>query len=208
MILPTIKRFYYLVNKPPGVLSTSRDPARRLRVIDLIPGDQRLFTVGRLDMSSEGLILVTNDGALANRLAHPRYGIKKIYLVQVAGHLTRATLATLSDGIHLAEAVAQPARIRVKGRRKQSTTLEIVLAEGRNREIRRMLAHVGHKVMWLRRVAMGPLRLGHLSPGAHRPLEHAEIRALQQATASQDAKRPRPAARKRRGKPARKGGRR
>src|SRR5690606_28513146 len=137
----------YMINKPMGVVSTARDPAGRTRVTDLIKSQQRLFTVGRLDMSSEGLILVTNDGELTNLLAHPRYGVEKIYLAQVVGHPTAEVLAKLERGVHLAEGFAHAKRVRVKGRYKQSTTLEIVLDEGRNREVRRLLARVGHKVL-------------------------------------------------------------
>jgi 23S rRNA pseudouridine2605 synthase len=150
-------------------------------VVDLVRTDERLFTVGRLDKSSEGLILLTNDGELANLLAHPRYGVEKTYLAQVAGHPTAAQLRQLLDGVHLAEGVARVARLRVKKRYKQSTELELVLREGRNREIRRVLAHVGHKVVRLKRVAIGPLRLGDLPAGAHRRLGLDEIQELERA---------------------------
>ncbi len=139
---------HYLVNKPVGVVSTNYDPSGRPRVIDLLPQvNERLFTVGRLDMSSEGLILVTNDGELANRLAHPRYGVEKTYLVQVAGSPDREVLATLRRGVHLAEGLARAAQVRVKKSLARSALLEIVLSEGKNREIRRILAKVGHKVL-------------------------------------------------------------
>ena len=169
---------YFAVNKPPGVVSTSRDPAGRLRVIDLIKTDQRVYNVGRLDKSSEGLILVTNDGDLANRLTHPRYGVAKTYLVTVVGRPTLDDLQTLKRGVYLAEGKAQVSEIRIKKRRKQSTDLRIVLDEGRNREIRRLLAHIGHKVTRLKRIAIGPLQLGDLPLGAFRRLEYKEINAL------------------------------
>ncbi len=177
------KPVYYAVNKPPGVVSTHRDPAQRQRVIDLVPGDPKgLITVGRLDLGSEGLILVTNDGELANRLTHPRYGIQKTYRVQVAGCPNRETLATLRRGIHLAEGVAHVESVVIKSQRKQSTILELVLSEGRNREIRRMLARLGHKVTHLVRVSVGPVRLGDLPPGSYRPLTRQEVVALRRAT--------------------------
>ncbi len=180
--LPQPKRVYYAVNKPAGVVSTHRDPDHRERVIDLVPGDpEGLITVGRLDLGSEGLILVTNDGDLANRLTHPRYGVHKTYRVQVAGRPERETLATLRQGIHLAEGVAHVESAEVKSHRKQSTILELVLAEGRNREIRRMLARLGHKVIRLVRIAVGPVRLGELPPGAYRPLTRQEVVALRRA---------------------------
>ncbi len=179
------KRVYFVVNKPPGVVSTSRDPERRMRVIDLVPDDVRLFTVGRLDRASEGLMLVTNDGELANRLTHPRYGVAKTYRVRVAGHPTADELAVLRRGVHLAEGVARATSVRVRARQRQSTDLEIVLTEGRNREIRRVLARVGHKVMQLKRIALGPLRLGELPTGAFRQLTSSEVRQLRAVASEQ-----------------------
>ncbi len=174
------RRVYYAVNKPKGVVATNRDPGRRPRVIDLVPNqDIRLFAVGRLDMNSEGLILVTNDGELANRLTHPRYGVQKVYLAQVAGRPTQEVLDKLRRGVHLAEGVARVEEVRIESHQKESTWLEIILREGRNREIRRLLARVGHKVLRLVRVSVGPVRLGKLPPGAVRPLAHEEIAALQ-----------------------------
>jgi 23S rRNA pseudouridine2605 synthase len=168
VLLPKRKRVYFLVNKPPGFLCTNRDPSGRQRVVDLVPPHDGLFTVGRLDKSSEGAILVTNDGELANRLAHPRYAVAKTYHVDVAGQLPSETLQKLRRGVHLADAYVQMAEAHIKRRHKQSTTLEVVLREGRNREIRRMLAAMGHRVLRLRRIALGPLRLGDLPTGAYR----------------------------------------
>ncbi len=177
------KLAHYAVNKPPGVVSTNRDPAGRPRVIDLVPASSaRLFTIGRLDVNSEGLILVTNDGELANRLAHPRYGVEKTYRVMVAGRPTREILAQLRRGVRLAEGVARVAGIRIKSHHKDSTILEMVLREGRNREIRRVLAKLGHKVLKLVRTAVGPVRLGKLAPGESRPLSRTELAALRSAT--------------------------
>lgn len=171
---------YYAVNKPVGVVTTSRDPSGRPRVVDLIPqARERLFPVGRLDLHSAGLILLTNDGELANRLTHPRYGVSKRYRVMVAGEPTPEILEQLKRGIHLAEGVARVDEIYVHARRGKSTALEIVLSEGRNREIRRILARVGHKVLELLRIGVGPVRLGKLSPGAYRRLTRAEVESLQ-----------------------------
>lgn len=169
---------YFAVNKPPGVVSTSKDPSGRIRVIDLINTEERVYNVGRLDKSSEGLILVTNDGDLANRLTHPRYGVQKIYLVQVAGHAEVSELKKLQQGVYLAEGLAKVVGAKVKKRTKDSTWLEITLDEGRNREIRRLLARIGNKVLRLRRVAIGSLRLGDLPVGAHRRLDRKEIESL------------------------------
>ncbi len=180
--LPKAKLVYFAVNKPTGVVSTNRDPSGRPRVIDLVPkGKTRLFAIGRLDLSSEGLILVTNDGELANRLTHPRYGVEKTYRVQVAGRPTREVLGRLRRGVRLAEGLARLERLRVKSHRKDSTILEMVLREGRNREIRRVLARLGHKVFRLVRIAVGPVRLGRLPPGASRPLTREEVKALHRA---------------------------
>jgi len=179
--LPRTKRLYYLVNKPTGVVSSNRDPSGRPRVVDLLPSDERLFTVGRLDVSSEGLILVTNDGELANLLAHPRYGVEKTYHAQVVGVPEQEVLDRLRQGVHLAEGFAHAKRISIKSQHKQSALLEMVLDEGRNREVRRLLARVGHKVLRLKRVALGPLRLGDMPPGEFRPLRREEVRALKEA---------------------------
>jgi len=174
------RRVYYAVNKPKGVVTTNRDPARRSRVIDLVPNqDIRLFAIGRLDLNSEGLILVTNDGELANRLTHPRYGVEKVYLAQVAGRPTPEVLDKLKRGVHLAEGIARVQDVRIESHQKDSTWLEIVLCEGVNREIRRLLARVGHKVLRLVRVSVGPIRLGKMPPGSVRLLAHEEIAALQ-----------------------------
>ncbi len=180
-LLPKTRLAYYAVHKPVGIVTTNHDPAGRPRVIDLVPSGERLFPVGRLDVSSEGLIIVTNDGELANRLTHPRYGIEKTYQVLVAGSPSFEVLERMRRGIHLAEGVAQVARVAIKSQRKQSTVLEMVLDEGRNREIRRILARVGHKVLKLKRVAVGPLRLADLEPGQFRPLRKDEVRALELA---------------------------
>ena len=174
-----LQPIYYMVNKPPGVVSTNRDPAGRIRVIDLIQSDVRLFPVGRLDRTSEGLILVTNDGQLANRLTHPRYQVSKTYLARVVGRIRFPEIKKLHEGMHLAEGYAQPESVRIKGHQRQSTDLEIVLREGRNREIRRLLARVGHKVISLRRTAVGNLKLRDLPSGAYRKLTPREVQQLE-----------------------------
>ena len=183
---------YFMLNKPTGVVSTSSDPSGRARVIDLIKTDMRVYNVGRLDKSSEGLILVTNDGELANRLTHPRYGIHKTYHVLVEGQPTPTKLRTLEQGIYLAEGKASVANIRIRKRQKDTCWLEIVLDEGRNREIRRLLASVGHKVRRLKRVAIGTLKLGDLPTGAHRELIDGELKELRRLCEREPVKRRRP----------------
>lgn len=175
---------YFMLNKPQGILSTSQDPSGRPRVIDLIKTNNRVYNVGRLDQSSEGLILVTNDGTLAHRLTHPRYGIEKKYHVQVDGRPTPDQLRQLRDGVYIAEGKVRASNIRYLKRANSGSWLEIILDEGRNREIRRMLAAIGHKVRVLKRVSIGPLKLGELPIGAHRPLTAQEIKKLEVATSS------------------------
>jgi 23S rRNA pseudouridine2605 synthase len=173
------KAVYYLVNKPRGYLSTNRDPSGRPLVLDLVPQiSQRVYTVGRLDEDSEGLILLTNDGDLANRLMHPRFGVEKTYLVQVAGNPTREDIQKLLQGVWIAEGRARARSVKRLKRQGESTWLRIVLSEGKNREIRRMLARLGHKVLRLKRVAIGPVDIGKLAAGKSRPLTAYEIRAL------------------------------
>jgi len=184
-VLSRPKLAYFAVNKPVGVVATARDPAGRPRVTDLLPPNvPRVFCVGRLDLASEGLILVTNDGELANGLTHPSHGVEKIYHVQVAGQVESEVLAQLHRGIHLAEGYAHVKHVRIKSRRKGSSILEMILDEGRNREVRRLLARVGHKVQRLKRVAVGPVRLGELPTGAVRQLSATEVELLQKAVAN------------------------
>jgi 23S rRNA pseudouridine2605 synthase len=205
--LPDPRRVVYMLYKPVGVVTTNYDPSGRPRVVDLVPGDQRLFAIGRLDRMSEGLIFVTNDGELANLLAHPRYGVEKKYLVQVAGVPTPETIEKLRKGIKLAEGTARAQHVHLKSQHKQSAVLEMVLDEGKNREIRRMLAQLGHKVHQLKRVAVGKLSLGSLLPGQHRQLAWNEVDALRKDAISHVGSaldtRPRPRLDDRRGGPRR-----
>ncbi len=166
---------YWLVNKPVGVLCTNFDPEGRPLAVDLVDHvGQRVYTVGRLDEQSEGLLLMTNDGDLAYRLTHPRFGIEKTYHVQVVGRPSPEDIRQLVKGVWLAEGHVHAKRVIRLRQQGESTWLEIVLAEGKNREIRRMLARLGHKVIELKRLSIGPLRLGNLKPGKSRPLTHDE----------------------------------
>lgn len=173
------RKVYYVLNKPTGCLCTNNDPSGRRRVVDLFPKvRERLFTVGRLDENSEGLILVTNDGEFANRLAHPRYRVPRTYEVQVVGIPTQETFQKMREGIHLSDGlfrIQRAKKLRTKGK---STVLQLILSQGRNREIRRMLAKIGHKVMKLKRVQFGPLKLGRVTVGEYRPLNKQELREL------------------------------
>ena len=170
---------YFLINKPKGVLCTNSDPQGRPRAVDLIPvADQRMFTVGRLDENTEGLVLITNDGDLAQRLAHPRFEVVRRYRVLVAGLPNQEILSQLRDGMHFAEGFFRFRSVRIVKRQGRSTSLELELQEGKNREIRRLMARVGHKVLTLERIAFGPLQLGSLSPGRFRELQSFELHAL------------------------------
>jgi 23S rRNA pseudouridine2605 synthase len=172
---------YWLVNKPAGYVCTNYDPARRPRAIDLVPNvEQRVYTVGRLDAESEGLLLLTNDGDLANRLMHPRYGIEKTYHVLVAGFPSREELDKLTKGVYLSDGRVRARRVKRLRSQGESLWLEVVLSEGKNREIRRMLAKLGHKVMRLLRVAIGPVQIGPLASGKSRRLNKHEIHLLEE----------------------------
>lgn len=174
------KPVYWILNKPAGVLCTNYDPDGRPRVIDLVPQiPQRVYTVGRLDEASTGLVLLTNDGDLAYRLMHPRFGVRKTYLVQVAGYPTAQDLRQLTAGVWIADGKVRAKKVKRVKQQGRSTWLRIVLAEGKNREIRRMLAKLGHKVLTLKRIAIGPIKLGGLRPGQARRLRPEEVQALQ-----------------------------
>jgi 23S rRNA pseudouridine2605 synthase len=175
---------YLLLHKPKGVVCTNRDPAGRTRVRDLLPPDKRhLFTVGRLDADSTGLLLLTNDGELAARLTHPRFGVAKVYLAEVRGLVRPDLPQRMRAGVYLAEGRARAADVRILHRARDRCALQITLREGRNRQVRRMLARLGHPVRKLKRIAIGPLRLTGLPIGALRPLTQPEIRALRAAVA-------------------------
>ena len=166
---------YYLLNKPVGVVTTSRDTHRRPTVVELVPGEPRVFSVGRLDVDTEGLLLLTNDGDLANRIAHPSHGIDKEYLVEVTGGAVSAgSIRTLREGVELDDGITSPAKVS----QPEPGVLRITIHEGRNRQIRRMCDAVGHQVTRLVRTRIGPLTDRSLQPGAWRELTTDEWRAL------------------------------
>lgn len=178
-------RYYFLLNKPRGVYSTNVAQGAQVRAIDLLPPEfkGRVFPVGRLDAESRGLLLLTNDGELTNELTHPRYGVAKTYRAVVDGDLVPAELDRLQHGIWLADSSGKGfktgrSHIRIVKRGRDKSVLEITVREGRNRQVRRMLADVGHKVRDLTRIKMGPLTLDGLKPGQCRPLMGREIKAL------------------------------
>jgi 23S rRNA pseudouridine2605 synthase len=174
---------YYLLNKPPGVVTTVRDPQRRPTVLSLLRDVRaRVYPVGRLDAASEGLLLLTNDGELAHRLTHPRFGVEKEYAVDLAAPASRQQLDRIRQGIESQGEQLRPRRLELEagGRSRVS----VVLAEGKKREVRRMFEAVGQRVVRLRRMRFGPLRLGDLPPGQHRPLTKEEIEQLRAATSA------------------------
>jgi 23S rRNA pseudouridine2605 synthase len=172
---------YYLLNKPAGVVTTSRDTHGRPTVVELVPAYPRVFAVGRLDADTEGLLLLTNDGDLANRIAHPSHGVDKEYLVEVdGGAVSAGSVRALREGIALDDGVTAPAKVS----QPEPGLLRITIHEGRNRQIRRMVDAVGHRVVRLVRVRIGPLSDRSLGPGSWRELTTDEWRSLTEAVAS------------------------
>jgi len=167
-------REVWMLNKPLGVVSTARDPGGNPTVVQLVPSKRRLYPVGRLDADSTGLILLTNDGGLANRLTHPRYGVPRTYRVTLKRVVSGSLIRRLARGVELDDGRTLPARVNRTGAR----TLEITLREGRNRQVRRMAEAVGNEVVALRRVRFGSVRLGRLPEGEARKLSRPEIDAL------------------------------
>ncbi|MHC4294674.1 MAG: pseudouridine synthase, partial [Planctomycetota bacterium] len=191
------KKVYYLLNKPKGVVCTQSDPQGRTRAIDLIPPiRQRVYCVGRLDTDSTGLIILTNDGTITHQLTHPSYGVPKTYVVEVDGKLTPQTLEKLKGGMWLDGTSTVGGRVKVLRRGPTRSLLRIQLTEGRNREIRRRLARLHHKVRKLKRVAIGPITDRGLSIGRFRPLQPAELSKLRRTIRTPDPK-GKPAARHR-----------
>lgn len=171
---------YYLLNKPPGVVTTAADPQGRPTVVELVPAEPRVFPVGRLDAATEGLLLLTNDGDLAHHLTHPRYGVEKEYLAQVRGTPAPAALRALREGVDLEDGRTAPAKVTLV----PPDGLRVVIHEGRNRQVRRMCEAVGHPVRRLVRVRIGSVADRSLPPGQWRPLRVAELRALERAAAA------------------------
>jgi 23S rRNA pseudouridine2605 synthase len=177
----TEQRVVYAVNKPAGVVSTARDPRGRPTVVSLVPSDTRLYPVGRLDIDTTGLILLTNDGELAHWLTHPRFEVEKTYVATVGRPPVRdAALRALRAGVELEDGRTAPARARRLG----ANTIELTIHEGRKRQVRRMCEQLGHPVKRLERVAFGPLELGDLRQGRWRRLTDAEIEALMAAASA------------------------
>jgi 23S rRNA pseudouridine2605 synthase len=171
---------YFLLNKPAGVVTTAADPHGRPIVTDLVPAEPRVFPVGRLDQDTEGLLLLTNDGDLTQRLTHPSFGVEKEYVASVEGRPSRGTVRALREGIDLDDGRTAPAKVALVA----PDVLRITIHEGRNRQVRRMCEAVGHPVTRLVRTRIGPLADRSLAPGEWRPLTTGEVRALERAAAA------------------------
>ena len=164
----------WMLNKPAGVVSTAKEPGRRRAVVELVDSERRLYPVGRLDADSTGLILLTNDGELANRLTHPRYGVERTYRVRLRHRVTESQLRRLRGGVELDDGPTSPAKVR----RTSPRVIEMTIAEGRNRQVRRMIESVGNQVVELARIRFGRLALGTLPEGKARRLRTPEVRRL------------------------------
>lgn len=164
-----------MLNKPDYVMSTAHDPEGRDTVVQLVPSEQRLFPVGRLDYHTEGLILLTNDGEIAYRLTHPKYEIEKEYVAVIKGRLERRELLKLQSGVEIDGELTAPAKVKIVGQTEHTTSVSMIIHEGRNRQIRKMLEAVEKEVLQLTRIRMGELFLGKLKPGEYRLLNGSEM---------------------------------
>jgi len=179
-------RVYFAFHKPKGVVSTMQDENGRPCLADYFVGLDRVFNVGRLDSETTGLLLMTNDGEMANQLAHPSFGVEKLYVAKVRGKITRVEMQQLKDGVKLEDGLAQADSARVIDQSEQSSLVEIVLHSGKNRIVRRMFEAIGFPVLDLTRKSFGPLRLGNTKPGHFRELSKLEISLLMQAGQASD----------------------
>jgi 23S rRNA pseudouridine2605 synthase len=192
-IKPAAVPLYFALHKPPGIITTLSDPQKRPDLapfIERLGSKRRVFPVGRLDFNSAGLLLLTNDGELARRLAHPRFGVKKTYHVKLSACPTEEDLVLLRKGIRLEDGVTAPARARVLEKLRKNAWVEIEIHEGRNREVRRIFAALGYFVEKLIRVRIASLSLGLLRPGEIRPLSPGEVKALKSAVGLRETPQP------------------
>lgn len=177
------RKVYVLLNKPRGVVSSARDTHNRMTVVDCVRGARaRLFPVGRLDKDVEGALLLTNDGELAYRLTHPKFNIEKVYLAWVKGTMTPDTAIRLEKGVRLEDGMTAPAKVQILSRGARSTLIQLVITEGRKREVKRMCGKVGHPVIELQRIAIGNVKVKGLKPGEWRYLKDGEVQGLYRLT--------------------------
>ena len=172
------QRVYYLLNKPKGVICTNYDPQGRKKAIDFIKTSERIFCIGRLDADTTGAIILTNDTELSNKLTHPKFGIKKTYLVSIEGKITAHAVEKLKKGIWLAERKTSPAKVKVIKSGYTQSSVQITISEGLNRQIRRMIIKTGYKVISLKRTQIGKLTIRGIGPGSFRKLTKPEIAYL------------------------------
>ena len=187
VVAPAAEATYLVMHKPLGVVTTMHDPEGRKTVADLLRAhavQRRVVPVGRLDYDTAGVLLLTDDGALAHILTHPRFGVEKTYRATLRGRLDAAATAALRTGVRMPEGPAQPALLRVVAVRRGASVVDVTIHEGRNRQVRRMFEEVGHPVLDLVRLRFGPIALGDLAPGAIRPASEREVAALHAISAS------------------------
>jgi 23S rRNA pseudouridine2605 synthase len=180
-VAPAIEAAYIVMNKPLGVMTTMRDPEGRRTIADVLKNagvTRRVVPVGRLDYDTAGVLLLTDDGALAHVLTHPKYGVEKTYRALLRGRLTAAQVASMQQGIKLDDGRSQPAQLRVVAARRDASSVDITIHEGRNRQVRRMFEELGHQVVGLTRLRFGPIGLGELAPGEIRDVTSRELSAL------------------------------
>ncbi|MFT4745254.1 MAG: 23S rRNA pseudouridine2605 synthase [Nitriliruptoraceae bacterium] len=182
-VIVDVSMVYVLLNKPQGVVTTADDPQGRITVVDMVEVAARVFPVGRLDIDTEGLLLLTNDGDLTHKLLHPSYEVERSYLALIKGKVRRHVLAQIRDGVELEDGIAKPKRIRVLEDHSDNTLLEIVMTEGRKREVRRMIAEVGLNLDRLARTTYAGVELGELRQGKWRHLTHTEVSMLHASVA-------------------------
>jgi len=181
IVAPASEAAYVVMNKPLGVMTTMRDPEGRRTIADVLRSqgwERRVVPVGRLDYDTAGVLLLTDDGALAHVLTHPRFGVEKTYRATLRGRLTNDQVAALQRGMKLDDGPAQPARLRVVAARRDTSSVDVTIHEGRNRQVRRMFEELGHPVIGLMRLRFGPIGLGTLAPGEIREATSREISAL------------------------------
>lgn len=169
------KKIYIALNKPYGIISSRKDEKNRETVIDLIKSNEYMYPIGRLDYDSSGLILITNDGNIANNLIHPRYEVEKVYIVYVAGNPSNKELESLAKGIKLDDGYTAPAELLILHEERNLTVIEVIIHEGKNRQVRRMFDAIGYEVIKLKRIRIGNIKLDDLKPGEYRNLTQHEV---------------------------------
>lgn len=180
VIKPNIKKVYYILNKPKGYITTAKDEQDRPTVMELVMDiEERIFPVGRLDNNTSGLLLMTNDGDFAYKMMHPKHEVYKTYVARINGHITKANADKIRTGVDIGGHITSPAELNILKEADRSTIVEIKITEGKNRQVRKMFASVGNKVIDLERVAIGDLRLGHIKAGHYRKLNQKDLESLQ-----------------------------